>query len=155
VGKLVTELLLLQGVRNLRSRLLPSKLLKRVLLKLLITPIRGRSPSIHLTQKMRRVMTTVKTVKNRSMGRQKRKAKVGRVLMEVEVKVLLNPCVGGAVLLLQTKAHSHLKGKPVKEEGPVSHKLHIPSSNSKFFEILSLRREMYFIISWPLYLSFF
>ena len=114
-------------MRSLRANLLPSKLLKRVLLKLLITPRRGRSLKIHLTLKMRRaMMMTVKMVKNSPMGRRKRKVKVGRVLIEVKVRVPLNQCVDGGALLRQTKAHSrHLKRKPVKEEGLVSHKLHI------------------------------
>jgi hypothetical protein len=127
-----SKLIFLQEVWNLKLKLLlPSKLLKRVLLKLLITP-RGRSRKSPLTQRKRTVMMTVKMVKNRSMGRRKRKGEVG-ILVEVKVRVLINPPVGVVALLQQIKAHGLPMGKLVKEEGPGSHhKFHIPCSRWKF-----------------------
>jgi hypothetical protein len=151
-----SELIFLQEVWNLKLKLLlPSKLLKRVLLKLLITPRRGRrSRKIHLTQKKRIVMMTVKMVKNRSMGRWKRKGEAGILLVEVKVRVLINPPVGVVALLRRIKVHSLPKGKPVKEEGPGSHhKFH--SSPFKVEILFSLYRELYAMINWLLYLHFF
>lgn len=118
----------MQRLRYLRTKL--QSLQKKVLLKLLIAPRRGRNQTIHRNQKKKRtVIMKLMTVTKRQMDRWRgRRRQVERPVVEVEVRLLIShpvmekaQGVAAVALLQQIKVHNLSKEKPLKEDGPVSH----------------------------------